>query len=48
MEIEGDDAHGVDFQYSWEEHPQREHSQLLHLGPLFIHKFPVTNAQVYF
>lgn len=45
VEIEGDDAHGVDFQYPWETHPQRTHNELLHLSPFYIHKFPVTNAQ---
>lgn len=42
--IEGDDAHGVDVQYPWEDHPQKEHSHTLELGPFYIDKFPVTNA----
>lgn len=42
--IEGDDGHGVDVQYAWEDHPQREHKQTMNLGPFYIDKFPVTNA----
>jgi len=43
-EIEGDDQHGVDLQYPWEDHPQRAHSHTLELGPFYIDKYPVTNA----
>jgi len=42
--IEGDDSHGVDVQYAWEPHPQREHQQVLELGPFYMDKYPVTNA----
>merc|ERR1711963_1343249 len=42
--IEGDDKHGVDVQYAWEDHPQKEHNQALQLGPFYIDKYPVTNA----
>eukprot|EP00404_Azadinium_spinosum_P031245 CAMPEP_0180568862 /NCGR_PEP_ID=MMETSP1037_2-20121125/7381_1 /TAXON_ID=632150 /ORGANISM="Azadinium spinosum, Strain 3D9" /LENGTH=281 /DNA_ID=CAMNT_0022586079 /DNA_START=23 /DNA_END=868 /DNA_ORIENTATION=- len=42
--IEGDDAHGVDIQYPWESHPQKLHNQTLELGPFYIDKYPVTNA----
>jgi len=43
--IEGDDAHGVDVQYPWEDHPQREHSHDLEVGPFYMDKYPVTNAK---
>lgn len=43
--IEGDDAHGVDVQYSWEDHPQKAHSHALELGPFYIDKYPVTNEK---
>merc|ERR1719321_1541593 len=42
--IEGDDGHGVDVQYAWEDHPQREHKQTMNLKAFYIDKFPVTNA----
>jgi len=42
--IEGDDAHGVDIQYPWEDKPGREHSHTIELGPFYIDKYPVTNA----
>lgn len=42
--IEGDDGHGVDVQFPWEEHPQKEHSHHLELGPFYVDKFPVTTA----
>jgi iron(II)-dependent oxidoreductase len=45
VEIEGDDEHGVDVQYPWEAHPQREHSQRLSVGPLFMDKYPVTTRE---
>lgn len=42
VEIEGDDAHGVDTQYPWEDHPQRHHDHTLAVGPFYMDKFPVT------
>jgi formylglycine-generating enzyme required for sulfatase activity len=42
VEIEGDDAHGVDVQYPWESHPQREHSHTMSVGPFYMDRFPVT------
>ena len=45
IQIEGDDAHGVDVQYPWEAHPQREHDHTLAVGPFYIDRFPVTNAR---
>jgi hypothetical protein len=42
--IEGDDNHGVDIQFSWEDHPQREHDQVISVGPFFIDEFPVTTT----
>mmetsp|Transcript_36020 Transcript_36020/g.113120 ORF Transcript_36020/g.113120 Transcript_36020/m.113120 type:complete len:491 (-) Transcript_36020:434-1906(-) len=44
LEIEGDDAHGVDAQFPWEEAPRREHSHTLAVPPLFIDRHPVTTA----
>jgi len=44
VEIEGNDQHGVDLQYPWEDHPQRAHNHTLELGPFYIDKYPVTNA----
>jgi len=41
---EGDDAHGVGVQYPWQDHPQRSHAHTLVVGPFFMDKFPVTNA----
>eukprot|EP00463_Aulacantha_scolymantha_P001080 TRINITY_DN174_c0_g1_i3.p1 TRINITY_DN174_c0_g1~~TRINITY_DN174_c0_g1_i3.p1 ORF type:complete len:535 (+),score=134.03 TRINITY_DN174_c0_g1_i3:189-1607(+) len=43
VEIEGDDGHGVDVQYSWEAHPQRNHDQYVSIDAFFIDKYPVTN-----
>ena len=41
--IEGDDNHGVDIQYPWEDHPAREHDHTFDsLGPFYMQKFPVT------
>lgn len=42
--IEGDDQHGVDLQYPWEDHPSREHSHNLEIDQFYIDKYPVTNA----
>ena len=44
VEIEGDDQHGVDVQYPWEDHPTREHDHTLSVGPLYMDTYPVTNA----
>jgi formylglycine-generating enzyme required for sulfatase activity len=44
VEIEGDDAHGVGTQYPWEEHPQRDHSTTMAVGPFYMDKYPVTTA----
>ena len=45
VEIEGDDAHGVDVQYPWETQPQRSHDKELDIKAFLIDKYPVTNAQ---
>ena len=45
IQIEGDDAHGVDVQFPWEAHPQREHSHTMALASFHIDKFPATNAK---
>lgn len=45
VEIEGgDDDRGVDAQYPWEDHPTRYHNHTLAVGPFYMDKFPVTNA----
>jgi hypothetical protein len=44
-EIEGPDHFGVDFQFPWEIITQRAHSAVLHMPPLFVDEFPVTNLQ---
>lgn len=45
VEIEGEDAPGVDVQYPWEDTPRRFHDDILQVAPFFIDKYPVTNAQ---
>ena len=45
VEIEGPDDYGVDFQFPWENSTQRSHSAVLHMPPLFVDQFPVTNMQ---
>jgi len=49
VELEGDDGHGVDVQYPWESHPQRNHKHDMEVGPFFMDKYPVTcsNYSVY-
>jgi len=45
VEIEGDHLPtAIGTQYPWEEHPQRHHSTTLAVGPFYMDKFPVTNA----
>jgi formylglycine-generating enzyme required for sulfatase activity len=45
VEIEGDDAVGVDVAYPWEAAPRRFHDHVLELRRFFIDRTPVTNAQ---
>jgi gamma-glutamyl hercynylcysteine S-oxide synthase len=45
VEIEGDDAHGVDVQYPWEDQPRRSHDKEIEIKAFLIDKHPVTNAQ---
>jgi gamma-glutamyl hercynylcysteine S-oxide synthase len=45
VEIEGDDAHGVDVQYPWEDRPRRSHDKELEIKAFLVDKYPVTNAQ---
>jgi gamma-glutamyl hercynylcysteine S-oxide synthase len=44
-EIEGDASNGVDVQYSWEDSPRRFHEEAMQVAPIFIDKYPVTNAE---
>jgi gamma-glutamyl hercynylcysteine S-oxide synthase len=45
VEIEGDDAHGVDVQYPWEDRPRRSHDKEVDIKAFLIDKYPVTNEQ---
>jgi formylglycine-generating enzyme required for sulfatase activity len=45
IEIEGGASGMVDVQYPWEPTPRRFHSHSIDIKPLFIDKYPVTNAQ---
>ena len=38
VEIEGDDAHGVDVQYPWEDRPRRSHDKELEIKAFLIDK----------
>ena len=42
VEIEGNDDTGVDVQFPFEMHPQREHRQYMTVERLFVDEFPVT------
>ena len=44
VEIEGNDNQGVDVQYSWETHPQREHSHTMSVGGFYMDEYPVTTT----
>ncbi len=44
VEIEGSDP-GVDFQYAWEDFPQRHHDREMQIPSFYIDKYPVTNVQ---
>lgn len=43
VELEGK-GKGVDVQYPWEEHAAKAHSHQLHVGAMYVDKYPVTNA----
>ena len=45
VEIEGDDAHGVDVQYPWENQPRKSHDKELDIKTFLIDTYPVTNAK---
>ncbi|MGA2031502.1 MAG: SUMF1/EgtB/PvdO family nonheme iron enzyme [Thermoguttaceae bacterium] len=45
VEIEGGDGPGVDFQYPWEDLPQRRHDRQMDVQAFYIDKYPVSNAQ---
>lgn len=45
VEIEGENAIGVDVQYPWEDSPRRFHEQHMQMPDFFIDRYPVTNAQ---
>ena len=44
VEIEGKLQSGVDVQYPWEPHAMKAHDHMLHMGALYVDKYPVTNA----
>ena len=45
VEIEGGNLAGVDFQYPWEDAPQRYHRHRMQVPAFYIDKYPVTNAE---
>eukprot|EP01084_Bolivina_argentea_P186942 322127_1 len=42
VEIEGNDNEGVDVQFQWELHPQKEHSQKMTINKFYMDTYPVT------
>ena len=42
MEIEGNDDRGVDVQFPWEDHPQREHTVQMTMPAMDVDVTPVT------
>jgi len=42
VEIEGDDAHGVDFQFEWEPTPRKTHARNMSVAAFFIDRYPIT------
>eukprot|EP00486_Rosalina_sp_Unknown_P008782 CAMPEP_0201589924 /NCGR_PEP_ID=MMETSP0190_2-20130828/172184_1 /ASSEMBLY_ACC=CAM_ASM_000263 /TAXON_ID=37353 /ORGANISM="Rosalina sp." /LENGTH=962 /DNA_ID=CAMNT_0048045033 /DNA_START=27 /DNA_END=2915 /DNA_ORIENTATION=+ len=45
VEIEGNDYEGVDIQYPFEMHPQREHKQYMTIDKFYMDTYPVTCSQ---
>jgi formylglycine-generating enzyme required for sulfatase activity len=45
IELEGFNDVGVDVQYPWEDSPRRHHLHQLQIGPFWMDRYPVTNAQ---
>jgi gamma-glutamyl hercynylcysteine S-oxide synthase len=45
IEIEGTDDLGVDVQYPWENSARRFHEHPMEIKPLYMDKYPVTNAE---
>jgi len=45
LEIEGENAVGVDVQYPWEDKPRRFHEHHMMMPTIFVDKYPVTNLQ---
>ncbi len=45
LEIEGFNWEGVDVQYPWEKTPRRHHLHEIQTDPIWIDKYPVTNAE---
>ena len=45
MEIEGSNDVGVDVQYPWEDSPRRFHEHPMQMQPIYMDKYPVTNAE---
>ena len=42
--IEGDDAHGVDVQQPWDNHPHRTHNHVIEVDHFYMDIFPVTTS----
>ncbi len=45
LEVEGDNAIGVDVAYPWEDSPRRFHAHTLAMNRFYMDRFPVTNEQ---
>ena len=45
VEVESAAGSGCDVQFPWEDHPGRIHEHDLHIGAMYVDKFPVTNVR---